>query len=320
MSDWERIVASSTPGIYESHYLKANSPDGRRAVWIKHNLLRPRTGEGKAEVWAVAFERERVPRVFKREVAWDGLTLAPDRIAWGAGGVSLAPDRAQGAIADASWTLRLSGGLPPLHHLPHRWMYTGGFPKKKLLTPAPNLRFDGELRWGGDRWPVEDWVGLRGHNWGTEHAWTYAYGNCNAWDDGVERTFDGFSARIQLLGRLTPWLSAVVGWAPQVERHRIRHWRAKAEVTVDRWSLQSGPVRLEMTADPATYAGLRYTHPDGRESYCYNTKFAAVSYEIEQRRHTSRQGELEVLFPEPAAGIALHPAPGWSQIDGDYAG
>jgi hypothetical protein len=289
IDDWERIVAAGTPGIYESNYLKANSPDGRRAVWLKHNLLRPTSGESKVELWAIAFEVDRAPRVYKRELPFDAVTMADRGVAFAGRGVSLAPTHARGQIADARWSLTLTGGLPPLYHLPHAWMYTAGFPKKKLLTPAPNLRFDGEIHWGAEAWPVAGWVGLRGHNWGTEHAWRYAYGNCSAWDDGIDRTFDGFSAKIRIAGRTTPWLSAIVGHAPEVRRHRMRHWLAPTDVALDRWSLRTGPVRVEMTADPATYVGLRYEHPDGRESYCYNTKFAAVSYEVEGRRYTSRQ-------------------------------
>ncbi len=319
MNDWERIVAASQEGIYESNYLKANSPDGRRGLWIKHNLLRPRSGLAKAEIWAIAFELGRLPRVVKREVPWEALALDAHQIDFRAGSVSLTPNRAQGSVGEARWDLALTGGLPPLHHLGHPWMYTGRFPKKKLLTPAPNLRFQGEFHWGAERWEVERWIGLRGHNWGTEHAWTYAYGNCSAWDDGSARTFDGFSAKIRLGGRPTPWLSGLVGWGPEVRRNRLRHALARCEVMLDRWSLRSGPVRLEMTADPATYVGLRYAHPDGRESYCYNTKFASVSYEVDGQRYTSRQGELEVLLPEPAAGIPLHPTADWDAGGGDYA-
>ena len=33
--------AGTQPGHVESHFLKANSPDGQRAIWIKHTLLVP---------------------------------------------------------------------------------------------------------------------------------------------------------------------------------------------------------------------------------------------------------------------------------------
>ncbi|MCB9688875.1 MAG: hypothetical protein H6735_27790, partial [Alphaproteobacteria bacterium] len=262
--------------------------------------------------------------VAKREVPWSEVVVDPERIAFDAGGVSLRPDRATGTIADLSWDLALSGGLPPLFHLPHVWMYEAGFPKKKALTPAPNLVFDGELRVAGEVWPVARWVGLRGHNWGTEHAHTYAYGSCNLWDDGdPDRTVDGFTVKVKLGGRPSPWLTVVVGRRPEIRRNRLRHWLGAGEVSTDAWVVRWPGVHrrrasLEMRCDPSTYAGLRYLHPDGRESYCYNTKFADVRWSVGSETWTSRCGELEVLVPEPLPQIPLHPTPGWDGREGDY--
>jgi hypothetical protein len=321
---YERIVSARRRGIYESNYLKANSPDGRRAIWVKHNALVPIEGAGLGEFWIVLFERGQTPIVAKREVPWTEVEADPDAIGLRAGAVSLRPERAEGRIADVSWELGLSGGLPPLFDLPYAAMYSGSFPKKKTLTPAPNLRFDGQVRVGGERWDVDGWVGLRGHNWGTEHAHSYAYGTCNTWDDGAgDRAVVGFTARIRLGRGLSPWLTGVVGTGPDIERNRLRHWLGAGSVAPERWSARwRGPRRrqaeLVMTTDPSGYAGLRYAHPDGRESYCYNTKFADVSWTVDDRRYTSRCGELEVLFPEPLPGIDLHPAPGWTAADGDY--
>ncbi len=322
--DWERIVTASRSGLYESNYLKANAPDGSAAVWIKHNTLRPKDGPGKGEFWIVLWEAGKAPVVAKREVPWEALQVSAHAVGITAGPISLTTDRARGSLADLAWDLRLSGGLPPLFHLPYQWMYTAGFPKKKALTPAPNLRFDGELRVGDRVIPVTRWVGLRGHNWGTEHAHTYAYGSCNTWDDGdPTRTVDGFTVKIRLGSRLSPWLTSVVARNPDLDRRSLRCWLGAGTVTPTAWSahwslphLRRGS--LTMTADPASYAGLRYAHPDGRESYCYNTKSAAVVLEVGGRTFTSTQGELEVLFPEPLDGVPLHPSPGWDPAGGDY--
>jgi hypothetical protein len=321
---FEHLITATRAGLYESNYLKANAPDGSAALWIKHNTLRPATGEGKGEFWLVWWEQGRPPIVAKREVPWSALSVDADRLRIAAGSISLTPERATGALADLSWDLRLSGGLPPLFHLPYAWMYTAGFPKKKALTPSPNLRFDGVVHVGGRKVDVTGWVGLRGHNWGTEHAPTYAYGSCNTWDDGAtDRTVDGFSVRIRLGGRLTPWLTSVVSRRPDLDRTALRCWFGAGTVTPTTWTARwSAPhlrrAELMMTADPASYAGLRYVHPDGRESYCYNTKFARVTLRVGGQVHTSRQGELEVLFPEPLPEIALHPTPGWDFAAGDY--
>ena len=320
---WERFVALERDGVYESNYLKANSPDGARGLWIKHNLLRPLSGPALGEFWAVLFARGEAPVVAKREVPLESLELDPEVLRLRAGPIMLLADRATGEISDLRWDLRLTGGLAPVRHL-RGPLYRTGFPKKKILTPRPNLRFDGWVEAAGIRWDVERWTGLRGHNWGTEHAHTYAYGNCNLWDDGTAgaaRTVDGFSARVKLGARLSPWLSSLVVRDPDLERNHLLHWLARTEVSHERWSVRwprrLGPsVALTLTAPRDSYVGLRYAHPGGAESYCYNTKFADVRLEVGREAWTSRCGELEVLFPEPLDGVALHPSPDWTQ--GDY--
>ena len=315
---WERIVSVDRTGLYESNYLKANSPDGQRGLWLKHNLLRSPLGKSKAEFWVVLFERGQAPVVAKREVPWEALALTPDRIGIDAGPIALTPARATGQLADLSWQIALSDGQEPLLHLPWDWMYTAGFPKKKALTPAPNLIFDGVVEGNGFRWPIDRWVGLRGHNWGTEHAWSYAYGNCNLWSDGAPRVIDGFSAKVKIGGRPTPWMSMLVGRAPEVQRNRMRHWPARCRVTADAWTVRWPGLSLAMQAQREEYVGLRYAHPDGTESYCYNTKFARVAYATGGLQHTSDCGELEVLFAEPLEGVPLHPTPDWDPAAGDY--
>ncbi|MFO0751101.1 MAG: hypothetical protein U1F43_36315 [Myxococcota bacterium] len=44
---FERVLAQPVRGLYESHYLKANSPDGRQALWLKYCLLCP----SRARAW-----------------------------------------------------------------------------------------------------------------------------------------------------------------------------------------------------------------------------------------------------------------------------
>jgi hypothetical protein len=329
---YERVMAASERGIYESHYLKANSPDGQRAFWLKHNALRPIEGDGVAEFWAVLFERGERPVVVKRERRWSLVEASREEVHIscpepGAVGVELASDKARGQVGHVSWDLALHSAQPPLVHFPLSRMYTGSFPKKKMLTPAPNLCFDGWIQAGSERWEVGSWIGLRGHNWGREHAYRYAYGSCNVWEDGHRtRAIDGFSAQIKLGRRTSPWLTAVVGRDPLVAKNELRHWLGAGLVEPGRWQARwrrpglffGGSVEVEFRADPASYAGLRYLHPDGRESYCYNTKFADVRLLTQGRTYRSRCGELEVLFPEPLPDIPLHPTPGWDPEKGDY--
>jgi hypothetical protein len=318
---FERIIANSTSGIYESNYLKANSPDGRYGLWIKHNILRPQIGEGIAEFWFILSSPDAPPTVAKREVPLTQLSLDPTAIRIRSDDVALSSTEAAGGIADCRWQLRLSGGDAPLFHFPWDWMYTAGFPKKKAITPAPHLQFNGQISVGALEIDVEGWEGIRGHNWGREHAWSYAYGNCQRWDDGERRCIDGFSAKIKLPGGgHSPWLSTIVARQPEVNLNRPTDWFGGAEVNPTSWHLHRRRASLEMQVPAHQMVGLRYGHPDGKESYCYNTKFASVRWAVGTTTYTSTMGELEVLTPTPVADIPLHPGPRWSQSQGDYRG
>src|SRR3977135_1176614 len=79
--DYERHLAQDQPGLYESHYIKANSNEGHEAFWIKHNLLVPPGGGGIAEFWFIWFRRGEAPWVGKREVPVGELTLSSTELA-----------------------------------------------------------------------------------------------------------------------------------------------------------------------------------------------------------------------------------------------
>ncbi len=316
---YETVVALEQPGIYESHYLKANSPDGDLGFWIKHTLFRPVDGDACAELWFVWFERGARPRVCRADVPWDRLSLG-DGPRLDAGLARLAPDRAEGELGGVRWALTLHGGGPPLRHLGWDRLYTMGFPKKKILTPVPGQRFDGTITVGGRQIELRSWVGLRGHNWGTEHAHSYAYGNCNLWDDGVERSMDGFTARIKLAGRPSPPLSSLCVRAPEGDRELTRpwHWPRHGDFGASSWHLRRPHTHLVMHCAPRDLVGLRYNQPRGGEQYCYNTKFAQVSLRLGDQLVQSRCGELETFFPKPLEAIPLHPPSSWTARDGVY--
>ena len=318
---FERILSTETEGIYESNYLKANSPDGKHGLWIKHNLLRSTSGQGLAEFWFILSSPDAPPVVAKREIPIDKVRMSADAIEIHSQDISLTSTHAQGSIADCQWRLDLSGADVPLLHFPWDWMYTAGFPKKKAVTPAPHLLFTGTITVGDRQIDVTGWEGIRGHNWGREHAWTYAYGNCQLWDDGQRRCIDGFSARIKLPGGFrSPWLSTAVARRPDLSLNRPGAWFGGVEVSPTHWTLVRKNARLQMHTTPTRMVGLRYAHPDGTESYCYNTKFADVSWQVGSDIHTSTMGELEVLTPEPVEDTPLHPTADWSQSLGDYRG
>lgn len=327
VSRFDRVIGQpGRHGLYESHYLKANAPGDGGALWIKYCLLLPTAAlPPVAELWAVVWDGPgRQPVVVKESHPLEGFRLGDGALAFDGAGVHLDPARATGRLSSGghtiAWALTLGAPEAALAHYHHPRLYDGGFPKKKIVTPAPRLRLGGWLEIDGRRVEADGWTGFRGHNWGSEHAYAYAYGNCNLWDEpGEDLVLDGFTARIRLGRRLlSPWLSAGVGrrGGADLEWNRPLGWLARgSRVEFPRWRLRlaRGASRLaaDFEASPADLAGLRYFHPDGRVSYCYNTKYARLDAQITEAdgrvvRRASRSAELEFLFPDPLPGIPLH--------------
>ena len=135
--------------------------------------------------------------------------------------------------------------------------------------------------------------------------------------DGPAVVVEGVSARIRIAGRLTPWLSGLV-----VRRgsHRWRFdrivdtWNQKVAIDDMTWTLRmkgkDGTAMLTMEADPSEMACLGYRNPDGRLSYCMNSKLSRVKLSVDPRTddafecRSAHGGALEFLrvAPDPRLG------------------
>jgi hypothetical protein len=325
-SEFERIVCGpGAHGLYESNYLKANEPAGQGAFWIKYNLMAPadqalpRTAELWAIYWSGAGSR---PIVVQQVLARD-IRTSRVQVDIATPAASLCAARAAGSLESdghrIAWDLDLEGEGPPIFHAPYEAMYRLPVPSKKLMTPRPRLTFTGWLEVDGARIEVARWVGLRGHNWGSDHPVTYAYCNANLWEEPGDWAFDGFSGRIRLGPALSPWLSAAV---LRLARDELA-WNGlaglvnkTARAEFPSWSCAFGrgaaTLRVHARLDPEEVAGLRYLSPSGRVSYCYNTKFGVLEVTLgragRREERLSRFAELEFLVPEPIPGIPLHGA------------
>ena len=116
----------------------------------------------------------------------------------------------------------------------------------------------------------------------------------------------------------SPWLTTVVSRQPELTLNRPIDWFGGVTVSPTLWSVERRSAKLWMSTESDRMVGLRYAHPDGTESYCYNTKFADVRWQTGPTVHTSTMGELEILLPAPSSGIPLHPTEDWTQKQGDY--
>jgi len=318
------------PGHVESYFLRANDPTRPRAVWLKATVFAPVHGDAQIESWLVYFDGERPAPVGGHETtrlrlgafteAADGVRVSACRMVLDLG----AHGRATGEIetnvgaarVDLSWEPSTSPVAEPLVMLRSRVLREGPFPRSKLLTPFPSLRFSGAIEVGGERIEVADWSGMQGHNWGREHAFEYAWGQCLFPATAIEpeAMLEGFSARVRVGQALTPRVSCLVVRSGE---HTLRFdrlfdlWRQDAALSKDRWTLTmtgiDGEARLEMDATDRPVACLGYRNPDGRLSYCLNSKLARVRLMVQPRRgaafarESAHGGALEFLQSHPDA-------------------
>ncbi len=320
-----RFFDAGATSHVESYFWRANDPQRPRAFWLKATVLRRQNGHSLADVWCCLFDEQEKQAwggrqtVALTEAHFEGTPLA---IHLGDSHFVLDPNtgrtsgRLSNELGHCEWDLQFStveGPLgTPLSIFPFRWMIDSGFPRSKTLTPHPCLSFEGTMNWSGRETPIRNWIGMQGHNWGKEHTPRYAWGQCIFMDQGNPCCMvEGFSGRIQIAGRLTPPISALVV-RHQGEEIRfdglLNLWNQSAILAYPAWVLHMkgsyGEVELEMTAQPELMACLGYENPNGALSYCLNSKLAYARLRLSPKHGKSVEytslfgGALEFLVPE----------------------
>jgi hypothetical protein len=316
---------AGAPGHVESYFFRANHPSRPLALWLKATLLAPLRGPAVAESWFTWFDGERDVTLSRRQTqpfaaarfTGDGArrfsVLAPNlgfTLEDRGSAHGTAPTEQGDVQFDLTWAKDEAATGAPLELLPWRALRVGPFPRSKLTTPYPSLRVSGEVQLPWGRELVSDWRGMQGHNWGREHTFEYAWGQCLFPAD--DAMVEGFSARVRVAGRVTPRLSALVvrrGGRTFRFDTLFDGWRQQAAVSADHWRVAlrggDGDVTLEMNAAGRPMVCLGYDNPDGARSYCFNSKLAEVTLTVRPRDAASftcrsaHGGALELLRREP---------------------
>lgn len=299
-------------GHVESLFLKGNSPDGQRALWVKYTLLAPKQGSSDvAELWAIAFDRSwPAPRANKRTypIARAELQRAPFALRLPDG--ELGHGYARGALGSDGhggpqlrWELRYACPDAPFLPFPSPRMYTGAFPRTKTLTPVPDTLLQGSFEVDGECWDVTGFRAAQGHNWGKGHADAYAWAHANALaprpgSAPCSRAWlEVISGRVRIGPLLTPWLT-VAAIELDGQLHRFDGPRAmlsralQSDARSFACTLRQDDATLtaKLWADTPLLAGLRYQDPDGQALACLNSKLAYAEVTLTARGRTWRLG------------------------------
>ncbi len=310
----------------ESWFLRANHPERPRALWLKATILGRAKGESVSEAWCSLFDGE-TPRAkgYKVTVPIGEARFETDtaEIAGCRFDFDPATGGSTGRVGEVSWDLswkRLPGLLgDPLSMLPSDRLIDGPLPRNKLLTPAPAMSFEGEIRWKDEVWPIEQWLGMQGHNWGRAHSPEYAWGQC-VFTDSAGQPFasvEAASGRIVVGGFTSPILALMTvrrsGRTYRFDR-LVDVWNRTASIAFPDWTLKmrgpDGEALLSMRARPDRMVCLGYENPDGQLSHCLNSKLASVSLRMNPVNEDAFEcrsehgGALEFLQPDPVAALS----------------
>ncbi len=311
---------SGAPGTVESFFVRANDPARPRALWLKATVLVPQRAPAVADLWFIWFD-DALPRplAMRRRQPLASASFGRHRrrsifIQTDHGDLVLAPEGgSHGALNDdagkTSWSFSWQADAPPLGEplwllpLPLRLSFV---PRFKLVTPFPSLRFQGEVRVGGEPVSLDGWSGMQGHNWGREHAFEYAWGACAFPGDGERppAVVEGFSARLAWKGCASPLLSSLVvrrGGETWACDRLVDVWRQSAAIDFPalawraRLKCALGTVELEMEASQRRTACLGYENPDGSMAYCLNSKVARARLVLRGRDGSTHAYQTEHL-------------------------
>lgn len=193
-------------GHYESVYLKAAEPGGRRALWIRHTVLKRPGQPPRGSVWLTLFDADRADGSPPFTVK---VTGPPGEVAGNDGDLmrtavgAISPGRTTAELAadgrSAQWFLAIRGEAPPFPYLPSPRLYRAPLPRTKAVSARPAVTLHGTLMAGGREVDVDGWPGMVGHNWGSEHAerWIWLHGG----------GLDAILGRVKVGPVLTPWIA-----------------------------------------------------------------------------------------------------------------
>jgi hypothetical protein len=275
-----------TRGHYEVWYVTFHHAATQTGYWIRYTLEAPLDGVGEpyGQLWFARFDPRDPARTFgiNRKFPIASMTAEASPFAVNLGGNLLRHDRARGALAgdghDVRWDLSWQPAQTTHRHLPDVMYLRGGLGETTVLSPSLDAPVSGTLTVDGETITLAGERLGQTHLWGKKHAYAWAWGHCNAFDDRPGAAFEALTVRLRRRGVTFPPLTVLALYldGEMLAFNQFRH------TPLNRGEMGSGYYRFraigpaarlegEFSARPDNMVLAPYVDPDGEPSYCANT-------------------------------------------------
>ncbi|TGL60633.1 hypothetical protein [Leptospira sarikeiensis] len=322
--DFPRFRPDSNSGHYESWFVRGNHPSRPLAIWIRYTIFSPKNSAKDAigELWAIYFDGENGKHyVSKSEIPISECKFTGDPFLIKIGpsiqdknGIKGKSGNKQGSV-QIEWELDFSGGDRPLFLFPQN-LYSGGFPKAKVLVGRPSILLNGFIKLENNKISIENWRGSQNHNWGPKHTDQYAWGQVAGFDGETDSFLELATAKIKIGPLWTPAITPIVlrFQGKEYLLNGLFSSFGRAKYDYFNWNFQasSDVIKIEgrIHADKKDFACLRYANPPGGWKHCLNSKIARAEILIQRKGETSplrlqsaRSAAFEILTNDFSHGL-----------------
>ncbi len=281
---------TSRKGHYESWFIRGNHPTRPLSFWIRYTIFSPIGIPQAATVglWAVWYDGETDTLCSAHhEIPYTDSFFGSNSLNLRIGDAVLTSTQASGSIMESiAWNMTLTKGSGSLLFLPSL-LYKLPVPPAKSLVIDRNVRFRGKFVVSGVTHDIEDWVGTVNHNWGPRHTDEYAWGQVTSFDDAPGAFFECLTARIQLLGVRTPWVTMGLLHL-EGKTHRIislhKGLSGAAPYQIGTWRFVGYGfgivVHGEIFAPDNSFMDFKYRNPPGGVKDCHNSGLASATLHV----------------------------------------
>lgn len=300
------------PGHYEVWYLTTNHRASETGFWIRYTVEAPLPGLGEPEagLWFGFFDaREPARNLAIRQLmpAEAMSATAPGQpFAVSIGESRLTNDSARGSLAggghQASWDLRWQPSRTTHLTLPSIMYRRGGLGETTVLAPNLDVAMSGTITADDRTFELAGEPGGQTHLWGRKHAYSWAWGHCNAFAGRPGAAIELLSVRLARAGRILPQLTIFTLYLDG-EVYRFNEFRHvlfnRAEYGTGYFSFSAVGARVriqgQFSCRPRDMVTAPYVDPDGEPSWCANTEVADLRLSVDRRVGLDRWQEHAFL-------------------------